>query len=118
VPGEIIARNRWREFLEGFSRAHAGWLVTVEAISGRAAPATVVHDVPLIGISDDDGRVVIAMGADNSHSDRIVDEPVNVRVERAPDGTERGLEIENADGDLVRLRFRTPMPPELVDGIV
>jgi hypothetical protein len=50
-------------------------------------------------------------------NDRIVERPTHVRVDRAPDGTERGLEIENASGDLVRLRFRTAIAPELVDGI-
>lgn len=118
MPAEILPRNRWRDFLNGFSRAHAGWLVTVEAISARAAPAVVMQNVPLIGVTDEGGRVIIAMGVDNSHSDRIVENPVNVRVDRAADGSERGLDIENEDGDLVRLRFRTSIPPELVDGIV
>ncbi len=117
MPAEIISRNRWREFLNGFSRAHAGWLVTVEAISARAAPSTVTHNVPLIGVSDDNGRVVIAVGVDSSHTDRVIEEPIHLRVDRAPDGTERGLEIETAEGDLIRLRFRSALPPELVDGI-
>ncbi len=117
MANEIISRNRWRDFLSGFSRAHAGWLVTVETIPAQAAPAVLVRDTPLIGVTDDAGQVVIAIGADNSHSDRVVERPVTLRVDRAPDGTERGLDIENEAGDLVRLRFRTAIPPELVDGL-
>lgn len=117
MPSEVISRNRWREFLSGFSRAHAGWLVTVETISAQAAPNVSVRDIPLIGVTDDAGRLVIATGVDSTHSDRIVERPTSLRVDRAPDGSERGLDIENASGDLVRLRFRTAIAPELVDGI-
>jgi hypothetical protein len=104
-------------FLDGFSRAHSGWLVTVESVSRRGTPVVVFRDVPLVGVTDDDGRLIIATGIDNAHADRIVEHPIGLRVDRTAEGAERGLEIETAGGDLVRLRFRTAIATELVDGM-
>ncbi len=113
---ELIPRSRWREFLDGFTRAHQGWLVTLEALPPRAAARVVMANVPLLGVSDEQGRIVIATAGDTSHADRIV-EAKSLRVERADAGVERGLEIESREGDVFRLRFRSAVPTELVDGV-
>ncbi len=116
MPTEIIPRSRWREFLDGFTRAHQGWLVTVEALPPRSAARVLMTNVPLLGVSNEQGRIVIATAGDTSHADRIV-EAVTLRVDRADAGAERGLEIESQGGDVFRLRFRTVVPTELVDGV-
>lgn len=117
MPADIIPRNRWREFLDGFSRSHQGWLVTLESVPTRAAPSVLLRNVPLLGVSDDQGRIVIATTSDASLTDRIVDNVTALRLDRTADGVERGLDIETAAGDLLRLRFRTVIAPELVDGV-
>jgi RNA:NAD 2'-phosphotransferase (TPT1/KptA family) len=112
---EVIPRSRWREFLNGFSRAHQGWLVTLESVPPSADPSVLMHNVPLLGVSDDQGRIVVATAGGASHTDRIVD-AVALRVDRV-EGADRGLEIESADGNVWRLRFRSVVPTELVDGM-
>ena len=117
MPTETIPRNRWRDFLDEFSRAHEGWLVTVETVSGRSLPAVLMHDVPLLGVTEDRGGFVIATSGDSSHTDKIVEHVTAVRVDRTDDGAERALELESAKGGLLRIRFRSAMRPELVDGM-
>ena len=112
---EIIPRSRWREFLDEFSRVHQGWLVTVESVPARDVPGVLMRDVPLLGVSDERGKIQIATAADTSHTHRMIDAAI-LRVDRVG-GAERGLEIESEDGSMLRLRFRSAVPAELVDGL-
>ena len=114
---QLIPREDWSSFLTAFSGQHEGWLVTVETVSGRSLPAVLMHDVPLLGVTEDRGGFVIATSGDSSHTDKIVEHVTTVRVDRTDDGAERALELETAKGGLLRIRFRSPMRPELVDGM-
>lgn len=103
-----IDRNDWARFFESFTRQHDHWLVSVDGEAGL---------LPLQGITTrDDGRVSVHLGADIRHHRRIEIDARNVRVIRKH-GVEEGVEIEASDGHVTRLRFRSAMPPELVDGI-
>lgn len=87
---------------------HDHWLVRVDGER---------ESLPLEGITTrDDGNVVVTLGGDISHHRRIVIDVAAVRVEQEG-GVDQGIEIESADGHTTRLEFRSPMPPELVDGI-
>jgi Family of unknown function (DUF5335) len=103
-----IERNDWARFFESFTMQHDRWLVSVDGEKDT---------LPLEGITTrDDGNVVITLGGDISHHRRIIIDARSVRVQQS-DGTDEGVEIESNDGHTTRLRFRSPMPPELVDGI-
>lgn len=103
-----IERNDWARFFESFTMQHDHWLVSVDGERDT---------MPLEGITTrDDGNVVITLGGDISHHRRIVIDAKAVRVEQQ-DGVDQGIEIESADGHTTRLQFRSPMPPELVDGM-
>lgn len=86
---------------------HDQWLVTVDG-EGEA--------MPLEGIVARNGHVVVHLGRDITHHRRITIDAARVRVQQTG-GVDEGLDIESADGHVTRLRFRSPMPPELVDGI-
>lgn len=87
---------------------HDHWLVSVDGERDT---------LPLEGITTrDDGNVVITLGGDISHHRRIVVDAKEVRVEQQ-DGVDQGIAIESTDGHTTRLTFRSPMPPELVDGL-
>jgi hypothetical protein len=111
---EIVPPARWREFLDSFNRVHRGWLVNVEA-SNR--PGILMCDVPLGSIQLDEGNIVIDTGRGRDHTDHVVAKPATMCVERTPDGADKQLEIVSRDGRTVRVRFRTAIRPELVDGI-
>ena len=111
---ETIPKGRWREFLDSFNRVHRGWLMTVEAVNGVGV---LMHDVPLASILFEAGDIVIEAAMDRQHSDHVVRNPVAIRVERTSDGAHQQVEIARADGVIVRVRFRSAIRPELVDGI-
>jgi hypothetical protein len=103
-----IDRSDWGEFFESFTMIHDHWLVSIDGEN---------QSMPLEGIVARDSRVVITMGGDISHHRRITIDAATVRVEQDEQGVEQGVEIESTDGHTTRLRFRSPMPPELVDGM-
>ena len=110
-----IARADWPRFLDGFSRSHEGWLVTVEtAEAGIAA-----HDLPLEGISTDRGGAIVidVGGRPDRHLTHTIDRPSRLVVEESSDGVERGLRIEGEAGAPTRVTFRSVVRPEEVDGI-
>ncbi|HEX2120855.1 MAG TPA: hypothetical protein VHL59_04365 [Thermoanaerobaculia bacterium] len=102
-----IERNDWARFFESFTLQHDRWLVTVDG-DGEA--------MPLEGIVARDALVVVTLGGDISHHRRITIDAARVRVEQNG-GVDEGVAIESTDGHVTHLRFRSPMPPELVDGI-
>ena len=103
-----IERNDWARFFESFTMQHEHWLVSVDGES---------DSLPLEGITTrDDGNVVITLGGDIRHHRRIVIDAKAVRIDQNGD-IDNGIDIESSDGHTTRLRFRSPMPPELVDGI-
>jgi hypothetical protein len=117
MASEHIPPAFWREFLTSFSRMHAGWLVDVDFQPATDPRLTLMHQVPLVGIADDDGRIVITAGLNRQHVDHVVERPVSVRREHTPEGVDVGLDIDSEGGESVRVRFRSAMRPELVDGI-
>lgn len=102
-----IERNDWARFLESFTLAHDHWLVHVDGES---------DSLPLEGLTLRDSTITIALGGDIRHHRRIVIDAARISVQQT-DGVDEGVAIESSDGHVTRLRFRSPMPPELVDGI-
>ena len=102
-----IEHNDWGRFFESFTLAHDRWLVHVDGEK---------ESLPLEGIIVRDHLVTITLGGDISHHRRIVIDAARVSVQQAG-GVDEGVAIESADGHVTRLRFRSPMPPELVDGM-
>ncbi len=102
-----IERNEWSRFLESFTLAHDHWLVHVDGED---------ESLPLEGLTVHDSTITITLGGDISHHRRIVIDAARVSVQQNG-GVDQGVAIESVDGPVTRLRFRSPMPPELVDGI-
>ncbi|HEY0156357.1 MAG TPA: hypothetical protein VGF28_03610 [Thermoanaerobaculia bacterium] len=102
-----IERNDWARFFESFTMQHDHWLVSVDGERDT---------MPLEGIIARDELVTITLGGDISHHRRITISAKRVTVEQR-DGVDQGVAIESNDGHTTRLAFRSPMPPELVDGM-
>lgn len=103
-----IERSEWQSFFESFTLAHAQWLVSVDGEK---------ETLPLEGIVARDGQIVVHLGRDIRHHRRIVIDGAQVTVEQTG-GVDEGVAIGSKDGHMTHLRFRSPMPPELVDGVV
>lgn len=116
-----IPKSEWIPFLDGFSRGHEGWQVTVEVESPEIGAQVQSQDVPLQGISADvrdagTQDISIMVGAQhNPPLTHIVPRPEHVWVKRSDGGADEALQIEAGDGSKTILRFRAAMRPENID---
>jgi hypothetical protein len=120
VQTREIPRAEWQSFLRGFSTQHQGWLSTLERHQHGGGCLAVLDERPLMKIQADTktGHIVLLFGhADSEQVTEVAKEPAKIKFLEAAPGAHAGLEIELSDGTSLVLRFRTAMPPEMIDGI-
>ena len=106
-----IAPAQWPEFADAFSRQHEGWLISV-SVDGRC----IARDVPLLGVVaelDETGTMMVFTGG----LTHFVAHPVAVSVDETAGGAEADVNIRDASGSSTTIALRSPMRPELVDGM-
>jgi hypothetical protein len=119
-----ISRDEWTTFLDRFSRQHEGWLVTLEVFAPDIGAQAEARELPLAGISaaakeSEPKTIAISVGkTPEDHVTHTITEPTRVWLEQTSEGANAALEIESADGAKTLLRFRSALPPEMVDGVV
>jgi len=101
-----IVPQEWRPFLESLGRERRAWLATLE-LDG----VTQARDEPLLEISARDA-IEIHVGRQAIR----LDKPKTVRVEEN-EGATQGIQIEDASGHRLELRFRVAAAPGALDGI-
>jgi hypothetical protein len=115
-----IAREEWREFFDSFSGQHEGWLVGVDRFDELLDESveTRHRDGALRGLQSDDGAIALAV--DDRSSGHLetesVQNPQRIVLEQSEDEIDTALAIEGAQSCII-LRFRNPMPFEMVDGV-
>jgi hypothetical protein len=125
MPTQEIPREDWATFFDGFSRQHEGWLATLEVFDPEMGAQEEAHELPLKGvtIAAENGAprkgVAITLGKTAGHQvTHTIAEPTRVWLNQTSAGANAALEIESADGAKTLLRFRSALPPEMVDGVV
>lgn len=119
-----IPKNEWPEFFDSFSRQHEGWLVTLEIFGSEIGAQVEERELAFEGIVDEwdeiqGNQIAIMMGAEpGDHITHSIRQPTQVSLEQTDEGADAALAIKSADGVTALLRFRSPILPELVDGIV
>ena len=119
-----IPREEWVDFLDGFSRQHEGWLVTVEVLGEEIGAQVEAEEMTLEGVTADlkgQGSHVISIILVNRSKEHVthnVTQPTHVRIEQTEDGANMALQIESGDRVTTLLRFRSAVLPEMVDGVV
>jgi hypothetical protein len=115
-----IAREEWEDFFDSFNWQHEGWLVGVDRFDEFLDESieTRHRDGALRGLQSDDGSVALAV--DDRSSGHLetesIHDPQRIVLEQSEDETDMALEIDGAQSCLI-LRFRHPMPSQMVDGI-
>jgi uncharacterized protein DUF5335 len=116
-----IDRQQWPAFVDAFSRRHGGWLISVGVENTGTERQYLAHDVPLRGVvaelGDDAGSMMVFTGDTTPHFAHFVPRPVSLAVEDTEEGAEVELTITDDSGGRTVIEFRSPMRPELVDGI-
>jgi hypothetical protein len=119
-----IPRNQWNTFFDSFSRQHEGWLTTLELLNTDLGAQEEANELSFEGISlnsdnDESQAIVINLAKTPAdHVSHMIDHPTHVWLERTDEGADASLAIESEEDEKTLLRFRSPMRPELVDGIV
>ena len=118
AAGAEVPRADWPRFLDEFSRAHEGWLVTVEE-HGPGGSRELLREAPLAGITAEDGSVItIITGTRDAQWTHQIASPTRLRLNRTAEGAESGIESESAGGVRTVIRFRSTALPETVDGML
>jgi hypothetical protein len=118
-----IAPEEWPEFFQSFNGQHEGWLIGLDRFEEFLDETieTRHRDGALRGLQLEetaDGTVAVAV--DDRFSGHLetetVQRPQRILLEQTEDDVDTGLEIEGPQSCLI-LRFRSPMPAEMVDGM-
>ncbi len=119
MPMQLIPRDKWLGFLEGFSRQHRQWLVNVERHGADGRTEAIAREVPLHSISAGrDNKIVVTLGGkDTPDRDEVIWAPQDILLSERDDGAREGLRIDQSDGAYVDIRFRAPARPEQLNGI-
>lgn len=114
-----VPRGRWAGVLEQFSRAHRGWLTSVVRVGSGPEPLVGTDWHPLESVAARSTGMHVTTICVNLQGGPtvLVRNPRSLGVDRREDGAERGLEIEAARGEFVRIVFRATARPEELDGI-
>ena len=116
-----IARDGWPEFFDSFNGQHEGWLVGVDRFDEFLDESVETHhwDGALRGVQSEDGLIALAVDdrASGHLETEAIRDPQRIVLEQSEDEVDVGLEIDGAQSCII-LRFRHPMPSQMVDGMV
>jgi len=124
MPTQEIPREDWNNFFDVFSRQHEGWLATLEIFASDIGAQEEAHELPLEGISTASGgneadAIAINLGkTPEDHVTHTITKPEHVWLEQTSGGADAALEIDSDNQTKTLLRFRSALPPEMVDGVV
>ena len=118
----VITREDWEGALNGFTRRHEGWLVTLEVIPPEGTRQREFENLPLLGVSSDrlghEGTLAISVSWSRAeHLTNIVRSVARLSIEQTAAGADAALWIDAFDGTRTVLRFRVAALPETVDGL-
>lgn len=119
-----IPKEQWTQFFETFSRQHDGWLITLEIFGQDIGAQIEERELTFEGITDEwdevSGSIITVMTGHKpeEHITHAIALPTEVCLEQTDEGADVALAIKSADGMTALLRFRSPMLPEWVDGVV
>lgn len=115
-----LEADSWTAELDGFSRQHDGWLVSITTLAPDGRAAVEAHNLPLLGVSrvsPDSNDIAISVGDKKTHLTHGVRDAVAMRIDLTNDHVERALVIDSKDGSTTSVEFRSPARVEEVDGL-
>ena len=114
-----IRPDEWPRFFDDFSKAHHGWIVTVEVVGQKIGDQEAANGLPLVGlgadVKDGERRVEVMVGRHpESHATRIIERPKRVWLEESDVPGHDAVAIESDDDTMTIVTFKH-VDPEMVD---
>ncbi len=112
-----VVANEWKAFADQFSRAHEGWIASLEVREGGEPLRVQVDDSPFRGATVDkrDGRdtLVLTFGYEpEEHFAHIIHSPRALLTSETDDRSEASLIVESSDGGRCILELWNPLREE------
>jgi Family of unknown function (DUF5335) len=123
MPTQEIPRHEWTSFFDGFSGCHEDWLVSIETFGPNQDPQVRAQNLPLRLVTaelKEDGEAVISIALGDGAQEDVtytVTEAVFVKLQQTEEGADEAVYI-GSNSSVTILRFRSPMLPEMVDGLL
>lgn len=118
---QLIPKEDWAVFCDGFSRRHKGWFTILEVLGPEVGAQTEERALPLEGIAVElkgDGEIEIMVGGRTEvHITYTITSPTEVTLEQTDEGADAALAIKSRDGTTTLLRLPTTALPEMVDDV-
>jgi hypothetical protein len=115
-----IAREEWQQFFDSFNGEHEGWLVGLDRFDEflDESVETRHRDGALRGLQADNGHIALAVDdRESGHLEtEAIQDPQRIILVQSEDEVDTSLEIDGPQSCLI-LRFRSPMPSAMVDGV-
>lgn len=113
-----IPRPDWAAFTAEFTRLHHGWLATLERRRAGAVEVLAAQEaLHAVRFDPDAGSLAVQThGAGGLHEAELR-MPVLLRTLETAAGAQRELQARNGEGEELRLRFRSTVLPEALDGL-
>jgi hypothetical protein len=117
----VVPHDEWHEFLQVFSRRHAGWLVSIETHDLKTRETVASRFVRLEAVELDledekNPRINVIVRDNQKEIKHILFRPSDVIQQISEDGNEQGLRVVSIN-TVTTVRFRVATAPELVDGV-
>ena len=111
-----VKKEEWKEFFDNLSRDLDGWESRVEIYSTEVGAQVIAEGLPFHGLTVEqkaDGNFVIELSigeGTESHQTHTIAEPTKVAFESAAVGPGGILDIEDASGTKLLIKFIQPFP--------
>ena len=106
-----IHREQWAQFLNGFSKSHAGKLASLDAFGPGTGDHHEARPLPFAGFeveADAPGHIIVMLGTERAdHVSHTITAPVQVWHKSGPDEADEVVEVRADDGVSIIVRFRT-----------
>ncbi len=117
-----VPRDEWPEFVLGFGTSHKNWLLDITHFDVNDTKTVLAHNAPMKDIVlEDVGHLNLVVNASMDSEREVthkIENPRYIIMEETEDGGHKALEIINEELETTLLRFRSAMPPPMVNGKV
>ncbi len=125
TKSSAIARKRWADFCDHYTRQHQGWLVSLETCDPSTSPPVshpMTEALTLQGIAFQEhgaaAELLVTLGRAEEFFTHRIAQPARILTLETDAGMHEGLLVQDESGGQLRILFRVPASPEALDGWV